>query len=64
MPDTKSKRTTTLGYGKRYDFVNDYVKNACKSPYYNMESTFKKYSQVRNIPVGSGLKTPQFYKKV
>ncbi len=29
-----------------------------------MESTFKKFSQVKNIPMGSGVKTPQFYKKV
>ena len=39
LPDVKSKRATSIGYGTKYDFTKE-QKN--KAPYYNMKSDFGK----------------------
>jgi len=63
IPGTKETRTTSLGYGKKYDFVAEYLKKANKSPYYYFESSFKKFAEPRTKTPDFGVKSKQFYKK-
>ncbi len=58
LPDVKSKRGTSLGYGTKYDFTKE-QKN--KAPYYNHKSDFGKDHPMPSYTFGIAR---QYYEKV
>jgi len=58
LPDVKSKRSASIGYGMKYDFTKD-QKN--KAPYYNMKSDFGRDHPLPSYTFGIAR---EYYEKV